>query len=32
MAVADDYGTKVIFGFDQQFKDAGYSRLKPSPQ
>ena len=32
MAVADDYGTKDIFGFDQQFEDAGYSRLKPSSQ
>jgi predicted nucleic acid-binding protein len=32
MAVADDYGTKDIFGFDQQFEDAGYSRLKPSTQ
>ena len=30
MAVAYDYGTKDIFGFDQQFEDAGYSRLKPS--
>src|SRR5688500_779169 len=32
MAVADDYGTKDIFGFDQQFEDAGYSRLTPSTQ
>jgi predicted nucleic acid-binding protein len=32
MAVADDYGTKDIFGFDKQFEDTGYSRLKPTPQ
>jgi predicted nucleic acid-binding protein len=32
IAVADDYGTKDIFGFDQQFQDASYSRLKPSSQ
>ena len=32
MAVVDDYGTKDIFGFDKQFEDAGYSRLKPTPQ
>ena len=31
MAVADDYGTKDIFGFDRQFKDAGYTRLAPAP-
>jgi predicted nucleic acid-binding protein len=30
MAVADDYGTKEIFGFDRQFTDAGYNRLVPS--
>jgi predicted nucleic acid-binding protein len=30
MAIADDYGTKEIFGFDKQFKDAGYHRLTPS--
>jgi predicted nucleic acid-binding protein len=30
MAVADDYGTKDIFGFDKQFADAGYTRLEPS--
>jgi predicted nucleic acid-binding protein len=30
MAVADEYGTKDIFGFDKQFADAGYQRLKPS--
>ena len=30
MAVADDYGTKEIFGFDKQFQDAGYHRLTPS--
>jgi predicted nucleic acid-binding protein len=30
MAVADDYGTKDIFGFDKQFEDAGYHRLEPS--
>jgi len=32
MAVADDYGTKDIFGFDRQFKDAGYTRLEPSTE
>src|SRR5438045_2971790 len=26
MSIADDYGTKDIFGFDRQFKDAGYTR------
>ena len=31
MAIADDYGTKDIFGFDRQFQDAGYTRLAPSP-
>src|SRR5215468_5601200 len=30
MSVADDYGTKEIFGFDKQFVDAGYTRLEPS--
>src|SRR5688572_5686078 len=30
MAVADDYDTKDIFGFDKQFQDAGYHRLEPS--
>jgi predicted nucleic acid-binding protein len=30
MAVADDYDTKDIFGFDKQFADAGYQRLTPS--
>ena len=30
MAVADEYGTLDIFGFDKQFADAGYHRLAPS--
>jgi predicted nucleic acid-binding protein len=30
MSIADDYGTKDIFGFDKQFEDAGYTRLEPS--
>ena len=30
MVVADDYGTKDIFGFDKQFEEAGYHRLEPS--
>jgi hypothetical protein len=30
MAVADDYGTPDIFGFDKQFQDAGYRRLEPA--
>jgi len=30
MKVADEFGTKNIFGFDKQFEDAGYSRLKPT--
>ena len=30
MTVADDYGTKEIFGFDKQFEDAGYRRLEPA--
>lgn len=29
MAVADEYGTPDIFGFDKQFQDAGYHRLEP---
>jgi uncharacterized protein len=32
MAVADHYGTKDIFGFDKQFKEAGYRRLEPSTE
>ena len=32
MAVADDYDTKEIFGFDKQFEDAGYNRLEPSTE
>jgi predicted nucleic acid-binding protein len=32
MAIADDYGTKEIFGFDKQFHDAGYHRLTPSTE
>ena len=32
MAVADDYGTKDIFGFDMQFVGAGYHRLEPSTE
>jgi predicted nucleic acid-binding protein len=30
MAIADDYHTKDIFGFDKQFADAGYHRLDPA--
>jgi predicted nucleic acid-binding protein len=30
MAVADEYGTSDIFGFDKQFQDAGYHRLEPT--
>jgi predicted nucleic acid-binding protein len=30
MAVADDYGTPDILGFDKQFQDAGYHRLEPA--
>ena len=30
MAVADEYTTRDIFGFDKQFADAGYRRLTPS--
>lgn len=32
MTVADDYGTKEIFGFDKQFEEAGYTRLEPSTE
>jgi len=32
MAVADEYGTPDIFGFDKQFQDAGYHRLEPTTQ
>ena len=32
IAVADDYGTKNIFGFDKQFEAASYHRLKPSSE
>src|SRR5688500_4626318 len=32
MAVADEYGTPEIFGFDKQFQDAGYNRLEPSTE
>jgi predicted nucleic acid-binding protein len=32
MTIADDYGTKDIFGFDKQFADAGYTRLEPSTE
>jgi predicted nucleic acid-binding protein len=31
MAVADEYDTLEIFGFDKQFADAGYRRLDPAP-
>ena len=30
MTVADEWGTKEIFGFDKQFQDAGYIRLEPA--
>ena len=30
MAVADEYDTPDIFGFDKQFQDAGYHRLEPA--
>jgi predicted nucleic acid-binding protein len=30
MAVADEYGTPDIFGFDKQFQNAGYHRLGPA--
>jgi predicted nucleic acid-binding protein len=32
MTVADEYGTKDIFGFDKQFEDAGYERLTPADE
>jgi predicted nucleic acid-binding protein len=32
MVVADEYGTKDIFGFDMQFVEAGYRRLEPSTE
>lgn len=32
MAVADEYGTREIFGFDKQFVDAGYRRIAPSTE
>jgi predicted nucleic acid-binding protein len=32
MTIADDYGTKDIFGFDKQFEEAGYHRLEPSTE
>jgi predicted nucleic acid-binding protein len=30
MAVVDEYHTKDIFGFDKQFEEAGYIRLRPA--
>jgi predicted nucleic acid-binding protein len=30
MRVADEFGTKIIFGFDKQFEGAGYKRLTPA--
>ena len=30
MALADEYATRDIFGFNKQFADAGYRRLAPS--
>jgi predicted nucleic acid-binding protein len=30
MAVAEQYDTQDIFGFDEQFEDAGYKRLAPA--
>ena len=30
MALADEYGSRDIFGFDKQFEEAGYCRLEPS--
>jgi predicted nucleic acid-binding protein len=30
MALADQYSTLDIFGFDKQFEDAGYHRIEPS--
>ena len=32
MALADEYGTRDIFGFDKQFEEAGYRRLEPSTE
>lgn len=32
MAVADDYNTPDIFGFDRQFQTAGYHRLEPASE
>jgi predicted nucleic acid-binding protein len=32
MAVADEYSTLDIFGFDKQFEEAGYHRLEPSTE
>lgn len=32
MAVADEYATLDIFGFDKQFEEAGYRRLEPAPR
>jgi predicted nucleic acid-binding protein len=32
MAIADEYATSDIFGFDKQFADAGYKRLEPSTE
>jgi predicted nucleic acid-binding protein len=32
MATADHYDTLEIFGFDKQFADAGYRRLRPSDE
>jgi predicted nucleic acid-binding protein len=32
MAVADEYATSDIFGFDKQFAYAGYKRLEPSTE
>ncbi len=32
ITVADDYGTKEIFGFDKQFEAAGSHRLAPSTE
>jgi predicted nucleic acid-binding protein len=32
MALADEYGTRDIFGFDKQFADAGYHQLEPSTE
>ncbi len=32
MAIADEYATQDIFGFDKQFENAGYHRLEPSTE